>query len=228
MSLDVPTPSSSAPSAATAFRKRPTEGPSVEVVYARLAPFYDLVYGVALGPGRRRAMRRLAPMAGERILEVGTGTGLGAIDYPAGCRVVAVDLSHHMLARAHRRLGRHGLSHVALCRMDAAQLALPDGAFDAVYAPYVVNVVTDPVHVVREMLRVCRLGGRIVLLNHFRTANGEARFVDRLLGRIASVAGRANWELDLGGLAVAAGLTPVSVERVNLPRVSSVVVCLKT
>lgn len=200
---------------------------SVEAVYERLAPLYDVVYGVALRPGRRHAMRRLAPAAGERVLEVGTGTALSALDYPAGGHVVAVDLSQHMLSRAGARLQRHRLHHVTLCRMDAAHLALPDDAFDAIYAPYVINVVDDPVRAIGEMRRVCRPGGRIVLLNHFRPSGGEQRLLERLAGKVAASAGGANWDLDLDALMAATTLTAVSVERVNLARVSSVVVCRK-
>src|SRR5262245_35828755 len=109
-----------------------------------------------LQPGRSRAMERLAPRAGESILEVGVGTGFGLMAYPSHCRVVAIDLTASMIARAQRRLRTHRIAHVSLCRMDAATLAFPDSRFDAVYAPYVINVVPDPVRMAREMLRVCR------------------------------------------------------------------------
>ena len=55
--------------------------------------------------------------------------------------------------------------------MDAADLKFADDSFDIVYAPYLISVVPDPVAVAREMRRVCRPGGRIVILNHFRSAN---------------------------------------------------------
>ena len=55
--------------------------------------------------------------------------------------------------------------------MDAANLSFPDNSFDVVYAPYVISVVPDPVQVVGEMRRVCRPGGKIIVLNHFRSPN---------------------------------------------------------
>jgi phosphatidylethanolamine/phosphatidyl-N-methylethanolamine N-methyltransferase len=172
-------------------------------------------------------MTRLSPEAGESILEIGAGTGLSSVAYPVGCRVVAIDVSAHMLERAQARLIRRGIRHVALCRMDAAHLAFTDARFDAVYAPYVMNVVPDPLRVMREMLRVCRPAGRLVLLNHF-SHRGEKRLgLESLLGRMASRAG-VNWDIDLQALLRAAGLTARSVDRVNVPRVSSVVVCQKT
>ncbi len=200
---------------------------SVEAIYERLAPVYDLIYGVTLEHGRRRALMRLAPAAGQRILEIGVGTGLSAVKYPRGCQVVAVDLSAPMLERARVRLARRRVRHVALCRMDATRLAFADGYFDAVYAPYFINVVPDPVVTAREMLRVCQPGGRLVLLNHFEDASESPDAVQRFVGRLAARAG-VNWHLDLSAFLRDAGLTALSVDRVNIPRVSSVVVCQKS
>src|SRR5262245_45339345 len=136
-------------------------------LYHRLAPVYDMFYGATLQPGRRPALTRLAPPPGQLIRVRGAGPGLGLDQQPQGCRVVAIDRSARMMARAGTRLRRHRLRHIHLCRMDATHLAFSDDRFDAVYAPYVVNVVPEPVLVGREMLRVCRPGGRLVLLNHF-------------------------------------------------------------
>jgi len=105
--------------------ERVTKTP-VEIIYERLAPVYDVIYGATLAPGSRRAMTRLAPANGELILEVGVGTGLSAVEYPTRCRVVAVDLSPVMLDRARSRFARLHMNHVALCRMDAAHLGFPD------------------------------------------------------------------------------------------------------
>jgi phosphatidylethanolamine/phosphatidyl-N-methylethanolamine N-methyltransferase len=168
-------------------------------------------------------MERLSPRPGEWILEIGTGTGLSALDYPVPCSVVAIDLSPAMLTRARTRLAMLNAHHIRLCRMDAMHLAFPDGMFDAVYAPYVVNVVRDPLAALREMRRVCRPNGRIVLLNHF-SGTGRDGKVSKLLGRFASVAGDAKWDLNLK-LLDQARLTPASMEHVNLGGVSSVVVC---
>jgi phosphatidylethanolamine/phosphatidyl-N-methylethanolamine N-methyltransferase len=197
---------------------------TVDAVYERLAPIYDLIYGALLHHGRRSAMARLEARPGESILEVGVGTGLSALDYPPTCRVAAIDLSAPMLIRAQARLHRHGCRHVRLCRMDAAQLAFPDAHFDAVYAPYVLNVVPDPVAVVNEMRRVCRPGGRLILLNHFDHSSSRPIWM-RLAGRLAVWISGADWHLDLGRLLTATNLAAVSIEPVNLPPVSSVVVC---
>jgi phosphatidylethanolamine/phosphatidyl-N-methylethanolamine N-methyltransferase len=170
-------------------------------------------------------MVRLAPASGEHVLEVGVGTGLSAMDYPPGCRVAAIDLSGAMIERAHFRLVRGGVRHVALARMDAAHLAFPDQCFDAIYAAYVMNVVPDPIQVTREMLRVCRPRGRVVLLNHFQEAGTVSAPMNRLLGRFAAYAGGVNWNLDLRSFLGQTGLRLLSIDHVNVPRVSSVIVC---
>src|SRR5262245_50947926 len=210
-----------------AMMNRSPRRDAAERVYARLAPIYDLLYGVMLQPGRRRAMARLEPRAGDLILEVGVGTGFGLADYPVGAQVVAIDLSSQMLERAGRRLTRRKIDRVSLCRMDATHLAFDDSTFDAVYAPYVINVVPDPAAVAREMIRVCQPGGRIVLLNHFEGATGTDHSLGRLVGRMASRITGVDWRLDFETFFHASGLQPVSIEAVNIPRVSSVVVCRK-
>ena len=199
---------------------------AVDAIYARLAPVYDLVYGVLLQPGRRTAMTRLAPRPGERILEVGVGTAITARRYPPGCRVVAIDVSEPMLRRVAARLARQRLGHVGLCRMDAMRLAFDEATFDAVYVPYLLNVVPDPLRAAREIARVCRPGGRVVFLNHFDRSQEEGP-CDRWLGRLAGVVSGVNWHLNLKPLLVATGLVELSVEPVNVPRVSAVVVCRK-
>ena len=76
-----------------------------------------------------------------------------------------------MLDKARDRVAREGIDNMRLLEMDAADLKFADGTFDIVYAPYLISVVPDPVAVAREMRRVCRPGGRIIFLNHFRSYN---------------------------------------------------------
>jgi phosphatidylethanolamine/phosphatidyl-N-methylethanolamine N-methyltransferase len=186
---------------------------------------YDLLYGMGLNAGRQLAMARLAPGRGEAILEVGVGTGLSALAYPPTCHVVAIDVSVPMLARARARLVHRTVRHVRLVRMDAACLGFADRRFDAVYAPYLLNVVSEPLRAVQEMRRVCHPGGRLVFLNHFARRTGREPVLSRTLGRIVERIGRVDWSLDLEAVLGEAGLVPHSVEPVNFAGVSSVVVC---
>ena len=111
---------------------------------------------------------------GDRVLEVGVGTGINAALYPRDCSVTGIDLSSSMLEKARERVARKGIRNVRLLEMDAADLKFADDTFDIVYAPYLISVVPDPVAVAREMRRVCRPGGRIIILNHFRSPNPPA------------------------------------------------------
>ncbi len=201
------------------------ENASVERVYEKLSVIYDLVFGLILQAGRRRAIVMMDLAAGERVLEVGVGTGLNLSLYPRACEVTGIDFSEHMLERAEERAGREGLT-ARLFQMDAADLRFPDDSFDVVYAPYVISVVPDPVQVLHEMRRVCRPGGRIVILNHFRSRHAVMSRVERWL---SSLTVHIGFKADLDGEALFAqvGLTPTAIEAVNRPRLWSLVTCRK-
>ena len=200
--------------------------PHSSPTYAYLSPIYDIAFGLPLQPGRVKAIERLAIEPGDRVLEVGAGTGLNAPLYPRHCDVTAVGLSSDMLDRARARIARVGLTHVRLLEADAAHLTFGDESFDCVYAPYTISVVPDPIQVVREMCRVCRRGGRIVLLNHFRSTH-------RLLARVEQAISPATVhvgfkaDLDQQMLLVQTGLRPISVEKVNVPPIWSLITCIK-
>jgi phosphatidylethanolamine/phosphatidyl-N-methylethanolamine N-methyltransferase len=198
----------------------------VDRVYANLSPIYDVVFGPPLQPGRVAAVRRLRIRPGDQVLEVGVGTGLNASLYPRDCRVTAVDFSASMLEKAYARIEREGLRHVQLLEMDAAKLMFADESFDSVCAPYLISVVADPIAVVREMWRVCRPGGRIVILNHFRSAHLLLSRVERAVSPLTVHIG-FKADLDLPGFLAQAQLSPVSIEKVNYPRLWSLVTCLK-
>src|SRR6185503_20793383 len=185
------------------------ENDFVAHVYENLAWFYDLVFGPALHPGRMQAIRRMGIKPGDRVLEVGVGTGINADLYPRDCAVTGIDLSAPMLEKARERVARKGIRNVRLLEMDAADLKFADDSFDIVYAPYVISVVPDPVAVVREMRRVCRPGGRLVILNHFRGTNRLGAWLDRVISPLTVHIGFKS-DLDLPAFLAQAELKPVS------------------
>jgi phosphatidylethanolamine/phosphatidyl-N-methylethanolamine N-methyltransferase len=197
-----------------------------DVIYGSMAPLYDALCGALLQPGRRRAMSLLNPQPGQLILEVGVGTGYGVNHYPAGCRVVAIDLSRPMLDQAARRVDRAHLEAVTFAQMDATNLGFSNGVFDAVYVPYTINVIPDPVAAGRELLRVSRPDARIVFVNHFDGIRATTNLINTAAGKLASLAG-VNWSLSLDAFASALNLRVINLESVNVPRLSSVVVCEK-
>ena len=202
------------------------ENDFVARVYENIAWFYDLTFGPALHPGRVDAIRRMAIKPGERLLEVGVGTGINAALYPTDCYVTGVDFSSSMLERARERIAHKGVRNVRLLQMDAANLKFADDTFDIVYAPYVISVVPDPVAVTREMYRVCRPGGRIVILNHFRSKSRVGAWLERMIAPFTLYLGFKS-DLDLPAFLVQADLKPVSIEKVNIPRIWSLVTSVK-
>jgi phosphatidylethanolamine/phosphatidyl-N-methylethanolamine N-methyltransferase len=94
----------------------------VEDVYERLASFYDLLFGPTLHAGRVQAIQRMGIASGDRVLEVGVGTGINGALYPRDCFVTGIDLSAPMLEKAHDRIARKGIANVRLMQMDAADL----------------------------------------------------------------------------------------------------------
>jgi phosphatidylethanolamine/phosphatidyl-N-methylethanolamine N-methyltransferase len=139
----------------------------IERVYSHYAVVYDRVFGRVFQASRESVVRNLKIDPGERVLEVGVGTGLCLPMYPAHCDVTAIDLSEPMLKKAAARVKEHGLDNIKLQRMDAGHMTFSDNAFDLVIAAYVVTAVPDYRKLMSEMVRVSRPGGRLVLLNHF-------------------------------------------------------------
>ena len=228
MALFEPPDSTDGPSdvATRALSVTAVENDFVTRVYEKLASVYDVLFGPALHPGRVRAIQRMGIKRGDLVLEVGVGTGINAGLYPRDCGVTGIDLSGSMLEKARDRVARKGVRNIRLLEMDAADLKFADESFDIVYAPYLISVVPDPVAVAREMRRVCRRGGRIVFLNHFRSPNAFLAWWERVISPFTVHIGFKS-DLDLPAFLAQAELRPVSIEKVNIPRIWSLVTCVK-
>ena len=202
------------------------ENDFVENVYDKLAKVYDLFFGPTLHPGRLQAIERMKIQPGERVLEVGVGTGINLSLYPRQASVTGIDFSSSMLEKARERAARKDAAPVRLLQMDAADLKFADDAFDIVYAPYLISVVPDPVKVAQEMRRVCRPGGRIIFLNHFLSPNAVLSRAERLISPFTIHIG-FKADLDLPAFLAQAELEPISIEKVNIPKIWSLVTCVK-
>lgn len=183
--------------------------------YEFYAPIYDLIFDWIFAPGRITAIRHLALQPTDTILEVGIGTGLNLPLYPPACRLTGIDLSQEMLDKAVVRVQRLAMTSVALKVMDATSMDFEDDEFDKAVATYTISAVPDPVAVLREMRRVVRPGGAIVILNHFRSRRRLTGWLEDL---VAPVCTRLGWKsnLALDPLLEAVGLAPELVIKVNL------------
>jgi phosphatidylethanolamine/phosphatidyl-N-methylethanolamine N-methyltransferase len=202
------------------------ENAFVEAVYEKLASVYDLAFGPTLHPGRVQALQRMAIRPGDHVLEVGVGTGINLLLYPGDCAVTGIDFSASMLEKARERVFSEGLRNARLLQMDAQDLKFPDSSFDIVYAPYVISVVPDPVKAACEMSRVCRPGGRIIFLNHFLSPNPILSRLERMISPLTVHVG-FKADLDQPAFLAQAGLQPVSIDKVNFPRIWSLITCVK-
>jgi phosphatidylethanolamine/phosphatidyl-N-methylethanolamine N-methyltransferase len=99
--------------------------------------------------------------------------------------------------------------------MDARKLAYPDGTFDHVLAPYVISVVPEPQRVMEEVRRVCKPGGTVIVVNHFRSSNRVLRSLERGLTPASQWIG-FRLDLPLETVTAMGGFEVLSLERVNL------------
>lgn len=162
----------------------------VQGMFDAVAPRYDLLNDI-LSLGQDRGWRRATVAAvgaqpGERVLDLAAGTGTSSDALAAGGpQVVAADLSYGMLAQ-----GRKQFPTLDFVNADALQLPFADETFDAVTISYGLRNVEDTVGALREMLRVTKPGGRIVV-NEFSTpVNGVFRkiYEDYLLRALPPLA----------------------------------------
>lgn len=186
---------------------------SICAAYRRYAKVYDATFGTVFASGRDRILSQMNRSGGQRILEVGVGTGLSLPGYRRDNQIVGIDISPDMLAIARERVARAGLSNVEdLLEMDAETLEFPDASFDTVVAMYVMTVVPDADKVMAELRRVCKPNGDIYVLNHFIDENeGFLRSGEKLLARFSSKIG---WRPDVsvGSLIAGAGVELVGVQ----------------
>src|SRR5215831_13739060 len=149
--------------------------------YQRIAPFYD-VLDLPFEYGRYRKIRpQLFAGLSGLILDAGVGTGRNFPFYPAGAKIVGIDLSPAMLARAARRRPS-AAAEIELRQMDVTGIDLPDRHFDAAVATFLFCVLPDDLQVpaLRELARVTKPGGTIRLLEYVRPRGTIRRMISRI------------------------------------------------
>jgi ubiquinone/menaquinone biosynthesis C-methylase UbiE len=180
--------------------------------YNDFARWYDLVEGIPDLLGVRKLRQRLLPRASGKVLEVAVGTGKNLRYYPLGCQITGADRSGAMLKLAVKRAGKLRVD-VSFLLTDAEALPFSDKSFDTVVSSLTTCTFPNPVAALKEMGRVCRTNGRILLLEHGRS-NREwlARFQDRHADQFAKPLG-CHWNRESQNLAREAGLKILDAQR---------------
>ncbi|MEW5937166.1 MAG: methyltransferase domain-containing protein [Candidatus Thermoplasmatota archaeon] len=175
------------------MRRSPVPKEKIAKRYDRWSRCYDAIDTCPLFGGtvqkrwKREAINALGIERGERVLDMGTGTGLivpWILEKGAGLRVVGIDLSRRMLLRAHARA-----MAAEMVQGDLEQMPFKDGAFDKIIATFTLTTVPDPVQCLRETARVLRKGGKVAVLDTGPPKKGLTRLFYPLLARSARLSG---------------------------------------
>lgn len=169
---------------------------SVYDLYGRFYDRFELLFKRRL----ERAITSLPLHSGDRVLDIGIGTGLSLEHYPGYVHVTGIDLSAGMLQQAQRKLDE-GLvradaprSDTQLVQGDALNLPFADASFDAVFLSHVVTTVPDPKRCLTEAFRVARNHAHIVMVNHFRSPYPVISWVETAIDPLCRKLG---WRSDL-------------------------------
>jgi ubiquinone/menaquinone biosynthesis C-methylase UbiE len=148
-----------------------TDSATIKKRYNRIAPYFEGIEAIMEGLFFRSWRKKLwEKVEGHHILEVGVGTGKNFDCYPPQARITAIDFSERMLQQAKRKKERKNIA-VDLDLMDVQSLAYASNSFDTVIASFVFCSVPLPSKGLKELYRVCKPGGQILLLEHVVSAN---------------------------------------------------------
>lgn len=183
-------------SARTERRRTRTERPRSEnsKLYKQLTPAYELLFPLLVKRRIASCIRALGLKSGDRVLEVGIGTGTSLGAYPSHAQITGIDLSEEMLAVAKRKIAERGWENYHLQPGNAEQLDFPNASFDCVTAFHVVSVVSDPAKMMREIARVVKPGGKVLIINHFRSRN---TWIANVVDKADPVTRHLGWRTDL-------------------------------
>lgn len=147
--------------------------------YDHFARWYDFIEGIPDLLGIRKLRKRLLRRASGKVLELAAGTGKNLPYYPRSCRIIAADISGEMLSRARQRDAKVRMG-ISLVLADSVALPFSHHAFDTVVSTLTTCTFPNPEAALREMARVCRPEGRILLVEHGRSdREWLARWQDR-------------------------------------------------
>ena len=177
-------------------------------MYCEFSHFYERIFTRMLGPRIQSTIESLQIPPGAKILDVGVGTGLSLSAYPSHAEVTGIDIAAEMLVQAQQKVNEHGWRNVELRQMDALDMDFPNEHFDYVMAFHIISVVPDLGRLIREISRVVKPRGTVVIINHFRT---ERTWLAPLVDLFDPVTRRLGWRTTLRYREVV-GNSPLRVE----------------
>lgn len=136
--------------------------------YNRVSKIYDLIEQPMELMALKKWRVEVAKELYGKVLEIGVGTGKNIPYYPENVEVTAIDFSEKMLAKA-RKKAKELNKKVELIEMDAQDMSFPDDTFDTVFTTCVFCSVPDPIQGLKEIKRVCKPGGKIIMIEHVRS-----------------------------------------------------------
>jgi len=167
---------------------------STRKIYDIQSAFYDVTFGRLVRRRIERGIQHMSIQPGQRVLDLGIGTGASLEFYPPQAQITGIDLSAGMLRQAVRKIEQIGLPHAKVVQANALQLPFADDSFDHIFISHVISVVSDPVKLVIEARRVAKHGARIVMVNHFQSTNRFVAMVEKWLCPLCTKLG---WRSDL-------------------------------
>ena len=159
--------------------------------YNRVAKFYDILESpMEMMSLKKRRIDLMKELRGK-VLEVGVGTGKNIEYYPNNIDITAIDFSNKMLEKANEKSIKFN-KEVKLISMDAQNMDFPDNTFDMIFTTCVFCSVPDPILGLKEMRRVCKQNGKIIMIEHVRSEKKVIGIIMDILNPIVVNAYGAN------------------------------------
>jgi len=140
----------------------------LQIIYSFWSIIYDSLIDWLFSFNRKKPIHQLQIKKGDKILEIGVGTGLNLPLYPKSCKVLGIDFSKSMLNKAKKKNSK---ADVSLSIMDARQLSCKTNSFDKAFMTYVLRVSPEPKKIMQELQRVIKPRGTCVIIDQFKEGN---------------------------------------------------------
>ena len=191
--------------------------------YDRIARIYDIFEQPMEVMSLKKWRLEVAKELAGKVLEVGVGTGKNIPYYPDDIDATAIDFSDRMLSKA-REKAENLNKRVQLMHMDAQNMDFPDNTFDVVFTTCVFCSVPDPVKGLKEIRRVCKPSGKIIMIEHVRSEKKILGLIMDLLNPITVNLYGANINRRTEENVKLAGFTKVEVTNLSGDIVKKIVI----